>query len=35
MHDQGALCEDDELVALGEMVLKRISKVGRKQAVKE
>ena len=32
---QGALCEDDELVALGEMVLKRISKVGRKQAVKE
>ena len=33
--EQGALCEDDELVALGETVLKRISEVGRKRAAEE
>lgn len=33
--EQGALCEDDELVALSEMVLKRISEVGRKRAAEE
>ncbi len=30
--EQGALCEDDELVTLSETVLKRISQVGRKRA---